>query len=174
MKKFQRAKAAPAKSRATATLNRQLSDLGQRFVQLSAHGDFAAALAVNTQARQLMPLHPQILGDAAFCHLRLGDREQARSIYLQACPLAPEDVNLWDGLTETCGHLGLMDDVRQYGLRSLSLKDQKTHGQPVRALPAQVPAPADSGTPENFISGFVTRACASKKPPPLCPVAYPA
>ena len=141
MKKIQRAKAAPAKSRATATLNRQLSDLGQRFVQLSAQGDFAAALAVNTQARQLMPLHPQILGDAAFCHLRLGDREQARSIYLQACPLAPEDVNLWDGLTETCGHLGLMDDVRQYGLRSLSLKDQKTHGQPVRALPAQVPAP---------------------------------
>lgn len=143
MKKIQGFKASPAKSTAksAATLNRQLSDLGQRFVQLSAQGDFAAALAVNTQARQLMPLHPQILGDAAFCHLRLGDREQARSIYLQACPLAPEDVNLWDGLTETCGHLGLMDDVRQYGLRSLTLKDQKTRAQPARPLPAQVPPP---------------------------------
>lgn len=141
MKKIQGAQAAPAKVRSTATLNRQLSELGQRFVQLSAQGDYAAALAINAQARQLMPLHPQILGDAAFCHLRLGDREQARSIYLQACPLAPEDVNLWDGLTETCGHLGLMAEVRQYGVRSLTLKDQKTHGQPVQALPTQVPAP---------------------------------
>lgn len=122
-------------------LNQRLAELGQRFVQLSAQGDFAAALAVNEQARRIRPRHPQILGDAAFCHLRLGDREKALGIYLQACALAPQDENLWDGLTETCGHLGRMAEVRQHGLRSLSLKDQKTCAQAAQPLPTRLPVP---------------------------------
>ncbi|PVE05633.1 tetratricopeptide repeat protein [Limnohabitans planktonicus] len=123
-----------------AQLNKRLSELGQRFVALSNQGKFAEALKVNALARQIIPKHPQILGDAALCHLRLLDYDKARTLYLQACALAPQDVNLWDGLTETCGHLGRVDDVREHGVRSLQLKDQSVQGQPAYALPAQVPA----------------------------------
>lgn len=123
-----------------AQLNKRLTELGQRFVALSNQGKFAEALKVNALARQIIPKHPQILGDAALCHLRLLDYDKARTLYLQACALAPQDVNLWDGLTETCGHLGRMNDVREHGVRSLQLKDQSVQGQPAYALPAQVPA----------------------------------
>lgn len=133
--------AQPQTAAQVQALKQRLSELGQRFVQLSAQGDFAAALAINEQARMIMPGHPQILGDAALCHLRLGDREKARGIYLQACKLAPQDENLWDGLTETCGHLGRMAEVRQHGLHSLSLKDQKTQSQAGQPLPASLPVP---------------------------------
>jgi tetratricopeptide (TPR) repeat protein len=120
-------------------LNQRLTGLGQRFVQLSAQGDFVAALAVNEQARRIVPRHPGVLGDAALCHLRLGDWEKALGLYLQACELAPQDENLWDGLTETCGHLGRMAEVRQHGLHSLMLKDQKTRAQAAQPLPTRLP-----------------------------------
>ena len=76
MRKTNHRKAQPQSAAQVQALNQRLTELGQRFVQLSAQGDFAAALAVNEQARRIVPRHPQILGDAALCHLRLGDREK--------------------------------------------------------------------------------------------------
>ncbi len=134
----------PAKPRSPsniARLNQSLSDLGQRFVQLCAQGDHAAALAVNAQARALMPEHPQILGDAALCHLRLREYNKSYALYRQACALGPQDVNLWDGLTEVCGHLGRHAEVREHGLRSLQLKDALTQGQTPMPVPAQSAVP---------------------------------
>lgn len=122
-----------------AQLNQDLSALGQRFVQLMAQGAYAAALAVNARAQALMPQHPQILGDAALCHLRLREYETAYAIYLKACALGPKDVNLWDGLTEVCGHLGRMAEVRLHGAHSLHLKDQQTLGQVPSPLLANLP-----------------------------------
>jgi tetratricopeptide (TPR) repeat protein len=122
-----------------AQLNQRLSALGQRFVQLSGQGEHAAALAVNAQARALMPEHPQILGDAALCHLRLRDYEKAHALYRKACALAPKDVNLWDGLTEVCGHMGRHAEVREHGLRSLQLKDALTKGQTALPVPPKAP-----------------------------------
>ena len=135
----------PRSPKDIALLNQRLSALGQRFVQLSAQGEHAAALAVNAQARALMPEHPQILGDAALCHLRLRDHEKAYALYRKACALAPKDVNLWDGLTEVCGHMGRHAEVREHGLRSLQLKDALTQGQAALPLPAKattVPEPS--------------------------------
>ena len=135
----------PAKPRSPkdiAQMNQRLSALGQRFVQLSAQGEHAAALAVNVQARALLPEHPQIMGDAALCHLRLRDYEKAYTLYRKACALAPNDVNLWDGLTEVCGHMGRHAEVREHGLRSLQLKDALTQGQAAMPLPAKaIPVP---------------------------------
>jgi tetratricopeptide (TPR) repeat protein len=122
-------------------LNQSLSALGQRFVQLSAQGDHAAALAVNAQARAPMPEHPQILGDAALCHLRLREYDTSYALYRQACALGPQDVNLWDGLTEVCGHMGRHAEVREHGLRSLQLKDALTQGQPPMPVPVQAAVP---------------------------------
>ncbi len=122
-----------------AQLNQNLSALGQRFVQLMAQGEHAAALGVNAQARALMPQHPQILGDAALCHLRLREYDKAHATYLKACALGPKDVNLWDGLTEVCGHMGRMAEVRQHGAHSLHLKDQQTLAQVPMSLPLSLP-----------------------------------
>jgi len=122
-----------------AQLNQNLSALGQRFVQLMAQSEHAAALAVNAQARALMPQHPQILGDAALCHLRLREYDKAHALYLKACALGPKDVNLWDGLTEVCGHMGRMAEVRQHGAHSLHLKDQQTLAQVPMPLPSSLP-----------------------------------
>jgi len=131
----------PRSPKDIAQLNQQLSALGQRFVQLSAQGDHAAALAVNAQARALMPEHPQILGDAALCHLRLREYEQSYAMYRKACALGPQDVNLWDGLTEVCGHMGRDAEVREYGLRSLQLKDALTQAARPLPVPASVTRP---------------------------------
>ena len=122
-----------------AQLNQNLSALGQRFVQLMAQSEHAAALAVNAQARALMPQHPQILGDAELCHLRLREYDKAHAPYPKACALGPKDVNLWDGLTEVCGHMGRMAEVRQHGAHSLHLKDQQTLAQVPMPLPSSLP-----------------------------------
>ena len=136
----------PRSAKDIAQLNQRLSALGQRFVQLSAQGDHAAALAVNAQARALMPEHPQILGDAALCHLRLCEYEQSYAMYRKACALGPQDVNLWDGLTEVCGHMGRDAEVREYGQRSLQLKDALTQGANPFPVPASAAPPATDRT----------------------------
>jgi hypothetical protein len=47
MKKNNYRKAPPQTIAQVQALNQRLTELGQRFLQLSAQGDFAAALAVN-------------------------------------------------------------------------------------------------------------------------------
>ena len=79
MKKTHHRKAPPQTAAQLQALNLRLTDLGQRFVQLSAQGDFAAALAVNEQARRIVPGHPQILGDAALSKTNWRDSQLATS-----------------------------------------------------------------------------------------------
>ncbi len=145
-------KAAGSMSAAEAAqINTRLQALGQQYVSLTAAGDFAAALLVNAQAHALAPNHPQILGDAGLCHMRLGDYALARKTYAQACALAPDDTNLWDGLTEACGHLGLMHEVRQNGLKALALKDAQQGHQAPSTLHGQ-PPPLSSDPLRNVIA----------------------
>lgn len=123
-----------------AKLNQRLNALGAQFLTLSAQGDHVAALEVNRQARALVPEHPQILGDAGLCHLRLRHHDKAYDFYRKACALGPQDANLWDGLAEVCGHMGRHAEVREYGLRSLQLKDAQTQSQVPMPVPAKAPA----------------------------------
>lgn len=147
---------------AAAEMNTRLQALGREFVALTASGDYAAAQRVNAQALALAPQHPHIVGDAGLCHLRLGDYTQARQRYAQACALAPQDTNLWDGLTEACGHLGLMDEVRQHGMKALTLKDEQAqvqaHAQaplPISlqaVLPEHAPPPLSNDASRNVLA----------------------
>jgi hypothetical protein len=121
-------------------MHNQLQALADQYKEKVRLGHLEAALAVNVQAQRLVGPHPQIMGDAGYCHLRLGRFEMARDLYRQAAELAPDDVNLWDGLAEACGHLGLMDEVRESGLRSLTLKDARQSARQAIAIPAG-PAP---------------------------------
>jgi len=141
----------PVSAADLAQLNTRLQALGQQFVALTAVGDYEKAQQVNAKARVLAPNHPQILGDAGLCHLRLGDHALARETYLQACALAPEETNLWDGLTEACGHLGRFDEVRQHGLKALALKDAQPSQQAALALQGR-PPPLSSDPLRNVIA----------------------
>jgi tetratricopeptide (TPR) repeat protein len=128
------------KQKSVAQINAELQVLGQRFLALSNAGNHQAALDTLAQAAKLAPNHPTIMGDQALCHLRLKNYAQAREGFAKAAALSPDNTNLWDGLTETCGALGLPDEVRQYGVRALAIKDAQTQGQSGQALPAELPA----------------------------------
>lgn len=126
--------------KAVEQINAQLQALGKRYTELAAAGDYAAGLETLAQALRLAPNHPTILGDRALCHLRLKNYALAREGFSAAAAIAPNDPNLWDGLTEACGSLGLKDEVREYGVRALSLKDAQTRDNPAHALPPVLPA----------------------------------
>jgi hypothetical protein len=130
--------------------NTQLASLGAEFNARTARGDYLGALTVNAQAGALAPNNAKILGDEAFCHLRLANYKLAREKYLKACAIAPGDTNLWDGLTEACGHLGLMDEVRQHGCTALQSKI--TPGQAAFTLPGGSPPPLSIDRWRNVIA----------------------
>lgn len=131
------------KQKSVAQINAELQALGQKFLAQSGAGDHQAALITLAQAAKLAPNHPTIMGDQALCHLRLKNYAQAREGFAKAAALAPDNSNLWDGLTEACGAMNLMDEVRQYGMRALSIKDQQVRAQAVRVLPAELPTFSD-------------------------------
>jgi hypothetical protein len=139
--------------KAIAQVNLKLQALSQRFMGLIEQGHFAEALTVSQQAQRLAPDHPRVIGDQALCYLRLRQFELARAMYRKACTLAPLDVNLWDGLTEACGHLGLMKEVREHGLRALTLKDEQTREGVKFALPNAHPPPM-SGDASRYVIAF--------------------
>lgn len=121
----------------------QLETLAATFRQCMAAGQWSQALVLCDQALALAPGHPAIEGDRGLCHLRLGQWPQAREAYLQATRADPHNPNLWDGLTEACGHLGLVQEVRRCGAEALRLKDAQTASDPGRPLPVVRPLSAD-------------------------------
>jgi tetratricopeptide (TPR) repeat protein len=137
-------------------INAQLSAFGRSYSTHVQAGDFAAALEVTKQAHALVPQHPKVIGDAALCYLRLGNYDRARSLYERACALTPQDTNLWDGLTEVCGRLGLKDKVRLNGKRALELKDEQSTGNTVKYPPLSLsdhpPPPLSTDALRNIIA----------------------
>ena len=136
----------------TTSLQSRLQALSEQYTQKVRQGRLEEALAVNLQAQGLVGPHPQILGDAGYCHLRLGHFEQALALYRQATALDPEDVNLWDGLAETCGHLGQWAQAREAGLQSLSLKDARQPSRLALPIPDRPAPPLSPDRTRNIIS----------------------
>lgn len=135
-------------------LNKKLNQLGEQYRQLVAKADYAAALKVTIQAQSLVPGNPQVLGDTALCQLRLGQWESAYALYKRVCHVLPGDPNLWDGLTEVCGHLGRHDEVRTYGCNALAIKDQQAIAKATETLLALPAIPAMSADPKRNIIAF--------------------
>lgn len=123
--------------------SRQLQALGESFARCAQAGQWDLALQVCQQALAQVPGHAGVQGDAALCQLRLGQWPQARESYLRAVTLEPDSANLWDGLTEVCGHLGLQEEVQRCGARALALKDAQTATHPGRDLPVVKPLSED-------------------------------
>lgn len=113
---------------------RHFQQAAQAFKAAIACSDFEAARKAARSALNILPQHMGVLSDYALCLMRLGDYRQAHAIYLgifNAPPaLQAQASETWlDGLTEVCGHLGLRNDVRQYGKLSLARADAR-HGRP--------------------------------------------
>jgi hypothetical protein len=122
-----------------------LAEKAQRFAQALATRDYATACAAAEAALALAPRHMGVLSDYAFCLMRLQRFEDAHGVYLRiyrcAEPLQAQAGATWlDGLTELCGWMGRVDDVRRYGLQSLERADARQRSRPRVALPAAPPA----------------------------------
>ncbi|MGY2377457.1 tetratricopeptide repeat protein [Pseudomonas sp. SDO524_S393] len=138
---------------------RQFQLCAQAFQAAMARGDFAAALGAAEGALKIVPQHMGVLSDYALCLMRLNQFSRAHAVYLQIFNAPPalqaQASSTWlDGLTEVCGHLGLRDDVRRYGQRSLTLADAR-HGKGVDLGPrAAAPAAFRPDAPERNIIAY--------------------
>lgn len=138
-------------ARLVADLNQKLNKLGAQYRAFCAAGDFAQALKVTQEANRIIPGNPIVLGDAGLCYLRLGLFDEAYDHFRRATDLAPDNVNLLDGLTEVCGHLGRLDEVKVYGVRSLQIKDQQACANN-RPLPLPALRPMSNDPKRNVIA----------------------
>lgn len=133
--------------------------LHPRFFELFFSRRYREALPLGKKLARLSPRSASVVGNLATCHLLLGENEAALQLYRRAYRLDPKEMNVLDGLTHVCGNLGMMDQVRDYGRQSLTLKDTlfKADGLP----PLQPKAPSPKG------------AAASRSPSP-CAATTPA
>ena len=108
-------------------LNQRLTALHKEYKQQRQLGNDQQAYQKLNAAHQLLPDHPIILIDLAYLELRLGLYQQAYQHYQQAIPLVEQSkaINLYDGLTEVCHHLGLKAERQKYGALSVALKKQQ-------------------------------------------------
>ncbi|QTD31465.1 tetratricopeptide repeat protein [Pseudomonas fluorescens] len=140
-------------------LARQLEQQAAAFRAAMSRSDHASACIAAQAALKIMPQHMGVLSDYAFCLMRLGQYEQAHTVYrrIYALPshLQQQASPTWlDGLAEVCGWLERTDDVRRYGQESLQKADA-VHGRGaiVEHLKSSPPA-FDSTAPERNVIAF--------------------
>lgn len=108
---------------AAARADPSLATLGVQFTAAFAAGEYARALALATQAWRLSGL-PNAEADMALCQMRLGHLQLAYDTYRRVVRRLPT-ANIYDGLAEAAGRLGLHDEVRNCGSIALRLKDEE-------------------------------------------------
>lgn len=129
-------------------MERKVLDLATRFRAALAAHDYALGGHLAEQVLKLSPGNMLVLSDYAFCLLRQDRYEEAYAVYMriwQSPPALQQHAgSTWlDGLVETCGLLGRHDEVRSYGLQSLTRSDAQYGRASGRPLPA-APAPFDA------------------------------
>lgn len=129
-----------------------LSDLNQKYLSALEAGDHRRALAVALLALQVMPDHPQILGDVALCQMRLGNYAASEQVYKQAMQLAPNEANLYDGMTELFGLSKQPAKAKHHGMQALVLKDALCAQPLLWPLPKHAPPPLSDDRTRNVIA----------------------
>ena len=118
---------APAKRQAVQA-QAHLQTLATQFRAAMAAHDYTSALVLAQRALEYTPGNMTILGDYALCLMRTRQYEAAYRVYRQiddapASQRARASSTWLDGLAEVCGWLGRSDELRKYGLRSLTEAD---------------------------------------------------
>lgn len=96
----------------------------ERFFALFFQRAYREALPWGEKLVRAFPESASHLGNLATCHLLAGDPARAQVLYRRAWRLDPREMNVLDGMAQACGDLGQLDEAREFGLKSLALKDE--------------------------------------------------
>jgi hypothetical protein len=142
----------------SAAAQARFASIANQFQAAYANGDFKSGVRFAEEALRMFPGHMHILSDYALCLMRTQAYDKAYDVYMRIrrspANLRKQATRTWlDGLAEVCGWLGKTDELRLYGLESLTLADAKYGAGPSEAIPALAPPPFDASNPsENVIA----------------------
>lgn len=130
----------------------KLKHINDQYLFCLETEDFESAFKYASYALTLLPDHPQILGDLALCHMRLGRFNNSKLLYETAISKKPDDANLYDGLTELYGLLGDKESAKESGRKALELKANVDNLKPAWKIPRTRPVRLSSDTSRNVIA----------------------
>lgn len=130
----------------------ELKHLNAKYLSCLERADFEVAFEYASQALRLLPDHPQILGDLALCHMRLGRFNNARWLYEAAIGKNSNDSNLYDGLAELYGIQGNKKKAKESGQKALELKAKIDKVKPFWKIPRAKPIKLSSNVSKNVIA----------------------
>ncbi|EOG8104270.1 tetratricopeptide repeat protein [Enterobacter ludwigii] len=140
-----------------AAISQQLHSLAEIYRQSMADGDYASASRCCEKALAILPKNMSVQSDYALSLMRQGKYDQAYKVYrkIYRSPQRHEASETWlDGFAELCGHMGKTQEMRTYGLESLTLSDQRFGHGKCWPLPSTPPRPFDATQREKNIIAF--------------------
>ena len=140
-----------------AAISQQLHSLAEIYRQSMADGDYASASRCCEKALAVLPKNMSVQSDYALSLMRQGKYDQAYKVYrkIYQSPQRHEASETWlDGFAELCGHMGKTQEMRTYGLESLTLSDQRFGHGKCWPLPSTPPRPFDATQREKNIIAF--------------------
>jgi len=140
-----------------AAISQQLHSLAEIYRQSMADGDYASASRCCEKALAVLPKNMSVQSDYALSLMRQGKYDQAYKVYrkIYQSPQRHEASETWlDGFAELCGHMGKTQEMRTYGLESLTLSDQRFGHGTCWPLPSTPPRPFDATQREKNIIAF--------------------
>jgi hypothetical protein len=142
----------------SAAAQARFAAIANQFQAAYANGDFQSGVRLAEEALRMFPGHMHILSDYALCLMRTQAYDKAYDVYMRIrrspANLRKQATVTWlDGLAEVCGWMGKTDELRVYGLESLTLADAKYGAGPSEAIPAAAAPRFDASNPgENVIA----------------------
>ncbi len=127
----------------------------REFQSLFDKRDFAAALAHAQASVSMFPQTAYFLTACTLCCTRLQRWQEAVDWGMRAEPLPDIGFNLFDALSYAAWSLGRAEDVRRWGLRALSLRDEKfgrTDAAPELKPAPRPPPPAPERAHRNVLA----------------------
>jgi hypothetical protein len=127
----------------------------KRFMTEYARGRYAAALTQCLQAARLAPAIAQLWSDASVCCVKLERWDDAILYGQRALQLKGQDMATFDALAQAWGHKEHWQEVRDYGLQALHLRQTRFAGGACQALaPVPCPPPPCPASREHNIIAF--------------------
>lgn len=140
-----------------AAISQHLHSLAEMYRQSMAEGDYVRASRCCEKALAVLPKNMSVQSDYALSLMRQGKYEQAYKVYrkIYQSPQRHEASETWlDGFAELCGHMGKTQEMRRYGLESLTLSDQRFGQGKCWPLPSTPPRPFNATQREKNIISF--------------------
>lgn len=138
-------------------MSQKFTELAAQYRQAMAASDYAAASRCCEKALTVLPHNLSVQSDYALSLMREGKHDKAYKVYrkIYQSPRRHEASETWlDGLAELCGHMGKTDEMRAYGLESLTRADQRFSQGTAWPLPQTPPPVFQADRPDKNIISF--------------------